>query len=82
MHKPRVTSKIKKEFAKKDTLTLNELYSILSQDDELKKVIPNLKHRIRSSIYMLKKNETLELIDKGTYKIINTEDSEGFDPST
>ncbi|MCJ8306549.1 MAG: hypothetical protein HRU07_05810 [Nitrosopumilus sp.] len=77
-----VTNKIKKEFRKKDILTLDEIYSILFQDEELKAIGPNLKHRIRSSIYMLKKNATLELIDKGTYKIINKKGSEGFDPST
>ncbi len=70
MAKYSVTKKIKREFAKKDTLTLDEIHSILSQDKELEYVMPNLRHRIRNNPYGMKKKGDLELIDKATYKIV------------
>lgn len=64
-----VTDKIMTEFAKKETIRLDELYSILSKDDELEPIRHALKHRIRSSVYNLKKQGRLELISKSTYRI-------------
>lgn len=65
-----ITNRIKKEFEKKDTLTLHEIYSILSQYEEVEHISSKMKHKIRGSIYNMKKGGDLELIDKATYKIV------------
>lgn len=65
-----ITNRIKKEFEKKDTLTLHEIYSILSQYEEVEYISSNLKHKIRGSIHSMKKRGDLEQIDKAIYKIV------------
>jgi len=65
-----ITNRIRKEFEKKDILTLHEIYFILSQYQEVERISSHLKHKIRGSIHSMKKSGKLEQIDKATYKII------------
>ena len=65
-----LTNKIRKEFTKKDTVTLPELYFTLEQDEELEHLRTHLKHRIRSSLYHLKKNNKIKLTGEGTYQLV------------
>ncbi len=64
-----ISNKVKREFSKKNTLTLDELYQTLSKDTALEYVMPHLKHRIRSCLYALKKQGIIELVDKATYQL-------------
>jgi len=69
--KPSIITKIKGEFIKTDVIKLDELYSILSQDNDLKSLSPiDLKHRVRSSIYSMKKQGCIKQISKSTYEIV------------
>lgn len=71
MSKPSsVTRKILNEFSKNNTIKLDELYFTLSQNEEFEH-IQHLKHRIRSSLYNLKKQGRIELVSKSTYQILD-----------
>lgn len=59
---------IRKIFEEKIELTLNELYEILSKNSKFTLSEGKLKHRIRSSIYSLKKNGEITRIKNSTYK--------------
>ncbi len=77
-----LTNKIRKEFIKKDIVTLAELYFIIEQDEGIEHPRIHLKHKIRSSLFSLKKIGKIKLIGEGTYQLVKKKDSEGFDPST
>lgn len=70
---PSLSNKIRKEFAKNDMIKLADLYSTLSQDKELEHV-SHLKHRIRSTLYGMKKVGKIKLIDECTYQLIKSKD--------
>ena len=72
MKKPSsLINKIRQEFVKKDTIKLVDLYSTLCQDEDLEHLRSHLKHRIRGRLYNMKKRGKIELINEGTYKLIN-----------
>jgi len=58
-------------FKENEQLTLNELYDILSKNPKFTLSEVNMRHRIRSSIYALKKNGEIMRVKDSTYKKIN-----------
>ena len=57
-------------FEKNEQLTLNQLYDILSQNPKFTLSEVKMRHRIRSSIYTLKKNGEIIRVKDSTYKKI------------
>ena len=55
-------------FEKNEQLTLNQLYDILSQNPKFTLSKVKMRHRIRSSIYALKKNDEIIRVKDSTYK--------------
>lgn len=59
---------IRSEFNKKNTLTLSELYEIVSKNPNLNIDPSKIKHRIRSTIYSLQQSNEIARIERNTYK--------------
>lgn len=55
-------------FKENEQVTLDELYDILSKNPKFTLSKEKMRHRIRSSIYTLKKNEEVMRIKNSTYK--------------
>ena len=55
-------------FEENEQLTLNQLYDVLSLNPKFNLSEPELRHRIRSSIYALKNNGEIIRIADSTYK--------------
>lgn len=58
-------------FEENEQLTLNQLYDILSQNPKFTLSEAKMRHRIRSSIYTLKKNGEIIRVKDSTYKKID-----------
>ena len=58
-------------FKENKQLTLNQLYDILSQNPKFTLSESKMRHRIRSSIYTLKKNKEIMRVKDSTYEKIN-----------
>ncbi len=64
-----ITDIVRSEFKKGTEVTLEQLYHILSQNPKIQKLEPNKqKHRVRSTIYSLKKSNDIIQVGKATYK--------------
>jgi len=61
---------VRQAFEDKDVRTLHELYLMFEDNEKLEYEPRVLKHRIRSTLYGLKKTNYIELIDVGKYKKI------------
>ncbi len=59
-----------KYVSKKNTIKLFDLYCTLSQDAELEHML-HLKHRIRGSLFSLKKSGRIKRVSDATYKILD-----------
>ena len=59
---------IRNEFNKGKELSLDQLYSILSKNPDMKLTPSILKHRIRSSIYSLQQNNEITRVGEARYK--------------
>lgn len=59
---------IRAMFSEKDKLTLSEMYNELSKNPNLDWPEKILRHRIRSTIYSLKKTGEIKRIGDATYK--------------
>lgn len=55
-------------FEENEQITLNQLYGILSQNPKFTLSETKMRHRIRSSIYALKKNGEIIRVKDSTYK--------------
>ena len=64
--------RVKDEFMKNKTQTLEELYDTLSKNPEVSLEGTVLKHRIRSAIYGLKQANNVELVSKATYTVTDS----------
>ena len=64
-----ITDIIRNEFDKNDEVTLDELYNVLAKNPIVKHLESSkIKHRVRSTIYSLKKGNSIVQIGKATYK--------------
>lgn len=64
-----ITDIIRNEFNKNDEITLEELYDILAKNPIVKHLDSRkIKHRVRSTIYSLKKGNSIIQVGKATYK--------------
>ena len=59
---------IQKMFDENKELTLKQIYDSLEENSKIEITGNTLKHRIRSSIYSLKKSNSLKRIDAATYQ--------------
>ena len=59
---------IRKMFDENKELTLKQIYDSLEENSKIEITGNTLKHRIRSSIYSLKKSNSLKRIDAATYQ--------------
>ena len=59
---------IRKMFDEDKELTLKQIYDGLEENSNIEITGNTLKHRIRSSIYSLKKGNSVKRIDAATYK--------------
>ena len=59
---------IRHMFNENNELTLKQIYDILEENPKIEITGNILKHRIRSSIYSLKKGNSVKRIDAATYK--------------
>ena len=59
--------RVKDEFMKNKTRTLEELYDTLSENPEVSLEGTVLKHRIRSAIYGLKQSNKVKHVSKAQY---------------
>ena len=59
---------IRKMFDENKELTLKQIYDALEENSKIEITGNTLKHRIRSSIYSLKKSNSLKRIDAATYQ--------------
>ncbi len=55
-------------FSEKDKLTLKEMYNEISKNPNLEWSEQKLRHRIRSSIYSMKKSGEIIRVGDSTYK--------------
>ena len=68
MTKPTFSHWVKKLFDENGTLTLKDLYSSISQNEDVDISEDTLNHRIRSAIYSMKKSGQIKRIADATYK--------------
>ena len=59
---------IRSMFDENKELTLKQIYDGLEENSNIEMTGNTLKHRIRSSIYSLKKGNSVKRIDAATYK--------------
>jgi len=59
---------IRKMFDENNELTLKQIYDGLEENSNIEMTGNTLKHRIRSSIYSLKKGNSVKRIDAATYQ--------------
>ena len=59
---------IRSMFDENKELTLKQIYNGLEENSQIEITGNTLKHRIRSSIYSLKKGNSVKRIDAATYK--------------
>ena len=59
---------IRSMFDENKELTLKQIYNGLEENSQIEITGNILKHRIRSSIYSLKKGSSVKRIDTATYK--------------
>ena len=59
---------IRQMFDENNELTLKQIYDGLEENSNIEMTGNTLKHRIRSSIYSLKKGNSVKRIDAATYK--------------
>ena len=59
---------IRKMFDENKELTLKQIYDSLEENSKIEITGNTLKHRIRSSIYSLKKANSVKRIDAATYQ--------------
>jgi len=68
MTNPTFSHYVKKLFDENGTLTLKDLYSSLSQNEDVEVSQDTLHHRIRSAIYSMQKSGQIKRIADATYK--------------
>lgn len=59
---------IRQMFDENKELTLKQIYDSLEENPKIEITGNTLKHRIRSSIYSLKKGNSIKRIDAATYQ--------------
>ena len=64
-------NRIRQIFRERKQLTLNDLYETLSKNSQFELSEGLIRHRIRSCVYALKKNEEIIRVGDSTYKKVN-----------
>lgn len=59
---------VRSMFNEKEELTLNEIYEEFSKNPNIQLSEGKLRHRIRSSLYTLKKNDEIKRISQAKYR--------------
>jgi hypothetical protein len=64
-----ITNVIREEFSKKKRQTINELCSVIQANPNIDSSKIDVNHRVRSSLYSMKKSGQIRRVGDATYEI-------------
>lgn len=65
-----ISNIIRQEFSRKKRLTINELCIVINADPNIDSSKIDVNHRVRSSLYSMKKSGQIKWVADSTYEII------------